>query len=325
MGHHHHHHIVLEDHEKEPVKIATIIGIISVILNLLLGITKIVIGRIASSSAVFSDGVHGTGDVLTTVIAVISVWIAAKKKNKKYNYGYERYASIACLVLAVILFLTAGEIIVESTESLIAGISGEQEETLTVFSELWWVSFSVASLSILVKAVMFFITMYGAKKAGSNAMKADAWHQVIDALSSVAALIALFGYLWLPDNNILDPIFTYPIAFMVIYVGYETFVTAVRELSDHAIDEELMNEVKEVIYTVVKPEEVRLIHSRIFSEKFYLDIYLLLDSSLSLAASDEIADQIKAALFDKFDNMKNAYVIIEPDDEKHRHQIEGGF
>ena len=83
MGHHHHHHIVLEDHEKEPVKIATIIGIISVILNLLLGITKIVIGRIASSSAVFSDGVHGTGDVLTTVIAVISVWIAAKKKNKK--------------------------------------------------------------------------------------------------------------------------------------------------------------------------------------------------------------------------------------------------
>ena len=125
MGHHHHHHIVLEDHEKEPVKIATIIGIISVILNLLLGITKIVIGRIASSSAVFSDGVHGTGDVLTTVIAVISVWIAAKKKNKKYNYGYERYASIACLVLAVILFLTAGEIIVESTESLIAGISGD--------------------------------------------------------------------------------------------------------------------------------------------------------------------------------------------------------
>ena len=86
-----------------------------------------------------------------------------------------------------------------------------------------------------------------------------------------------------------------------------------------------MNEVKEVIYTVVKPEEVKLIHSRIFSEKFYLDIYLLLDSSLSLAASDEIADQIKAALFDKFDNMKNAYVIIEPDDEKHRHQIEGGF
>ena len=131
MGHHHHHHIVLEDHEKEPVKIATIIGIISVILNLLLGITKIVIGRIASSSAVFSDGVHGTGDVLTTVIAVISVWIAAKKKNKKYNYGYERYASIACLVLAVILFLTAGEIIVESTSLE----SAENKRRLSLYSQ----------------------------------------------------------------------------------------------------------------------------------------------------------------------------------------------
>ena len=65
--------------------------------------------------------------------------------------------------------------------------------------------------------------------------------------------------------------------------------------------------------------------TQIFILTAIIDIYLLLDSSLSLAASDEIADQIKAALFDKFDNMKNAYVIIEPDDEKHRHQIEGGF
>ena len=76
----------IEEQEKEPVKIATIIGIISVVLNLLLGVTKIIVGRVVSSSAVFSDGVHGTGDVLTTIIAVISVWIAARKRNNKYNY-----------------------------------------------------------------------------------------------------------------------------------------------------------------------------------------------------------------------------------------------
>ena len=117
-NHHHHHHlsVTLDDKDKEPVKIATIIGAISIALNLILGLTKIIVGRIVDSSAVFSDGVHGTGDVLTTIIATISVWIAARKKNEKYNYGYERYASIACLVLSVILFITAGEILIESTE-----------------------------------------------------------------------------------------------------------------------------------------------------------------------------------------------------------------
>lgn len=312
----------LVEKEKEPVRIATIIGIVSVVLNLLLGVTKIIIGKIVDSSAVFSDGVHGTGDVLTTVIAVISVWIAAKKKNNKYNYGYERWASIACVILSVILFITAGEIIVESTESLITSLQSDTVVETKAFSSMWWVSLSLAIGSIVVKAMMFFITMYGAKKAKSKAMVADAWHQTIDALSSVAAIIALLGYIWLPNKNILDSIFTYPIAIMVIFVALETFKTATKELTDHAIDSEKLEEVKEVLYKVVKKEEVKLIHSRIFSEKFYLEIYLLQDENMTLKDSDDISDKIKEALFNKFDDLKNVYVIIEPNDDQHKKQEE---
>lgn len=312
----------IEEKEKEPVRIATIIGIISVILNLVLGLSKIIIGRVMSSSAVFSDGVHGTGDVLTTVIAVISVWIAARKRNNKYNYGYERWASIACLILSIILFITAGDIIVESTESLIESIKGTTANKTAAYSSMWWVSLSLALGSIVIKAVMFFITMYGAKKAHSNAMKADAWHQVIDAFSSIAAIIALLGYIWLPNSNYLDSIFTYPISIMVIYVGVEIFISACKELTDHAINDKKMDEVKKVLYSVVPENSVKLIHSRIFSEKFYLDIYILRDKNSTLAESDEIADKIKEKIFENFDNCKNVYVIVEPDDEEHRKQQE---
>lgn len=313
-----HEHPQIEETEKSSVRIATIIGIISVVLNLLLGLSKIIIGKIMDSSAVFSDGIHGTGDVLTTIIAVVSVWIAARKKNNHYNYGYERWASISSLILSIILFATAVEIITESTASLIESESSTAEP----YSAIWWASMSLALASILLKIIMFFITMYGAKKAKSKSMKVDAWHQIIDALSSVAAVIALVGYIYLPNNNYLDPIFTYPISLMVILVGIETFKTSTRELSDHAIDEEKMNEVKEVLFTIVKPEQVKLIHSRIFSEKFYLDIYLLLDSELTLMKSDHIADKIKEKLFEKFPDCKNVYVIIEPDDDLHKKQEE---
>ena len=312
----------IEEKEKEPVRIATIIGIISVILNLLLGVTKIVVGRIVSSSAVFSDGVHGTGDVLTTIIAVISVWIAARKRNNKYNYGYERWASIASLILSVILFVTAGEIIVESSHSLIEIIKGSETEETIAFTSMWYVSLSLAIASIVIKGIMFFITMYGAKKAHSKAMKADAWHQIVDAFSSIAAIFALFGYVWLPKNNFLDSLFTYPIAIMVIIIGIETFTTAAKELTDHAISNEKMEEVKKVLYTVVKKEDVKLIHSRIFSEKFYLDIYLLQDKSMTLEESDDVADKVKNAIFASFDDCKNVYVIVEPNDETHRKQEE---
>ncbi len=312
----------IEEQEKEPVRIATKIGVISVVLNLLLGVTKIIIGRVVSSSAVFSDGVHGTGDVLTTVIAVISVWIAARKRNNKYNYGYERWASIASLILSVILFVTAGEIILESTESLISIIRGGSEESSLAFTSMWYLSLGLALASILIKAVMFFLTMYGAKKARSKAMRADAWHQVIDAFSSIAAVIALLGYIWLPERNYLDSLFTYPIAVMVICIGVETFKTACKELTDHAITEEKMNEVKKVLYMVVEEKAVKVIHSRIFSEKFYLDIYLLQDPKKTLEESDAIADKIKEKMFLAFPDCKNVYVIIEPDDDEHRSQEE---
>lgn len=312
----------IEEKEKEPVRIATIIGSISVVLNLVLGLTKIIIGRMANSSAVFSDGVHGTGDVLTTVIAVISVWIAARKRNNKYNYGYERWASIASLILSIILFMTAGEIILESTESLVSIIRGTESNETLAYSSMWYLSLILASMSIAIKLVMFFITMYGAKKAHSKAMKADAWHQIVDAFSSIAAIFALLGYLWLPAGNYLDALFTYPIAIMVIIVGIETFSTASKELSDHAIDHEKMEKVKKVLYSVVEEKSVKLIHSRIFSEKFYLDIYLLQDKNKTLEESDHIADTIKAKIFEAFPDCKNVYVIIEPDDETHRKQEE---
>lgn len=311
----------LEEKEKDPVRIATIIGVISVILNLCLGLTKIIIGKVVNSTAVFSDGVHGTGDVLTTVIAVVSVWIAAKKKNKQYNYGYERWASIGSVVLAVILFITAGEIIVESTHGIIDLAHGHSEVGTEAFSTMWWVSLSLALGSIAVKLIMFFITMYGAKKAHSKAMVADAWHQIIDALSSLAAIIALLGYIWLP-NNYLDPIFTYPIAIMVIWVGIETFLPATKELTDHAISEDKMKEVKATLYTIVDKEHVKMISSRMFSEKFYLEVFLLEDENMTLKESDSLSDKIKNTLLDKFDDLKNVFVIVQPNDEYHRNQKE---
>ena len=316
----------IEEKEKEPVRTATIVGIISIILNLVLGISKITIGRIMGFQSVFSDGVHGTGDVLTTIIAVVSIWIAARKKNDKYNYGYERWSSIAGIVLAIILFVTSITIITEAVEELIPEVSGTRHgastEGIVTGTPLFWVSMGLSIASVVLKEIMFYITYYGAKKAHSTAMKADAWHQRVDALSSIAAIIALCGYYWMPEDNILDPILSLPIAVMVIIIGVKTFVKSARELTDHAIDSDKMEKVKESLGHVIPLERVKLIRSRIYSEKFYLDIFVLLDASTSLAQADDLSDKIKERLFEDFEDLKDAYVIIEPDDPVHRQQEE---
>lgn len=315
--------IELEEREKEPVKLATIIGGVSILLNLILGISKVVIGRMVNSSSLFSDGIHSTGDVLTTVIAVLSVWIAARKKNRKYNYGYERWASIACIVLAVILFMTAFEILFETGEGLISFLSGENEtEAVKPFTTMWYVSISLSSASVLIKLIMFISMLYTAKKAHSPAMKEDAYHQIIDAVSSIAAIIALLGYSVFSSYNYLEPVFTLIIAIMVIYVGIETFSKATKELTDHAIDKKLLEQVEDNLKDIIPLEKVKLIRSRYFSEKFYLDIYILQDPNETLKESDALADRIKEKMFERFESCKDVYVFVQPDDEEHQKQQE---
>jgi len=306
------------------VRIATIIGVISVTLNILLGSSKIVAGRMLGSNAVFSDGVHGTGDVLTTLIAIISVWIAARKRNAKYNYGHEKWSDIACIILATILFVTAGTILVESIQNIVAVAtsSGSSDESTLFGSTLWWVCMGLAIASVIVKEIMFYITWYGGKKAHSSAMKLDAWHQRIDALSSVAAIIGLMGYYWMPEKNLLDPIFSLPIVFMIVGIGVSTFRKAAHELTDHAIPEEKMKEVRATVLTLIPEAALKTIHSRMYSEKFYLDIYLLQDPNQNLKEASALSDCIRQTLFAKFDDLKDIYVIVEPNDEEHRTQEE---
>ncbi|MCI1734819.1 MAG: cation diffusion facilitator family transporter [Bacilli bacterium] len=314
--------IEIDEKYQSSVKTATIIGAVTVVLNLLLGVSKMVVGKLFGYSAVFSDGVHGTGDILTTLIAVISVWIASGKKNNKYNYGRERWSSICCVVLAVILFVTAGTILTETIQDIVALAQGEASKQAAALSTEWWVSMSLSIAGVVLKEAMFWITLNGAKKAHSTAMKADAWHQRIDALSSVAAIIALCGCFWLPDNNYLDPIFSLPIVIMVFMIGLEVFKKAAHELTDHAIDDEKLKAVKASLYHVVPETQVKLIRSRIYQEKFYLDIFVLAPVSQTLEEADHLSDAIRAQLFKDFDDLKDVYVIIEPDNDTHRKQVE---
>ena len=74
--------------------------------NILLSIFKLVAGIIGRSSAMISDAIHSASDVLSTVIVLIGVKLAAKQPDKEHPYGHERLECVAAIVLSMILFLT---------------------------------------------------------------------------------------------------------------------------------------------------------------------------------------------------------------------------
>lgn len=100
--------------EKEAIKVSKM----SIIINIILSLLKLIAGIFAASYAMISDAVHSASDVFSSIIVIIGVKIANKKSDKSHPYGHERFECIAAIILAVILVITGAGIGLSGIENI---------------------------------------------------------------------------------------------------------------------------------------------------------------------------------------------------------------
>jgi len=71
------------------------VSIVSVFVNLGLGISKLLFGLLTGSVALIADGVHSSLDVFSSFITFLGLRIARKPIDKKHHYGYWKAESLA--------------------------------------------------------------------------------------------------------------------------------------------------------------------------------------------------------------------------------------
>ena len=172
----------INDLEKTALKVS----VITILMNAVLTVFKLLAGIFGKSYALISDAVHSASDVFSTVIVIIGVKISAKKADKNHPFGHERFECVAAILLAVVLFATGVGIGYSGVSNI---VTGEYKN----FSVPGIIALVAAAVSIVVKEGMFWYTYIAAKKINSSALKADAWHHRSDALSSIGSLVGVIG------------------------------------------------------------------------------------------------------------------------------------
>ena len=162
---------------------------ISILVNLLLSVFKLIAGIVAHSGAMISDAIHSASDVGSTFIVIIGVRLSAKKSDKEHQYGHERMECVSSIVLAGMLLVTGLGIGVTGARDIVKSTSGG---TIAIPGTLALIA---AVVSIVVKEWMFWYTRGAAKKLNSGALMADAWHHRSDALSSIGAFTVSYTHL----------------------------------------------------------------------------------------------------------------------------------
>lgn len=278
------------------------VSIVTLITNFLLFIFKIIAGIIAHSHAMISDAVHSLSDVLSTVAVIFGLLMSNKKADKHHPYGHERIEPVFAIILSFLLLLTGVGIGYLGIINIIHKNVLTSPGILALFAAL---------ISIVVKEAMFHYTMHTAKKINSLSMKADAWHHRSDALSSIGSFIGILGARC--GYPILDPLCSILICILIIKTAIFIFIDSITQMIDASCDEQTERKIRNTILENKDVIDIKDFKTRMFGNKIYIDVDIVLDGKISLKNANIIVEKIHDLLEIKYKLIKHCNIHAIPD------------
>lgn len=283
---------------------ATVIG---AAVNILLSGLKLAVGVAATSGALVADGVHSLSDLATDAAVLLGIRAAQRPPDTNHAYGHGRYETIAALFVGVMLLSAAVGILVHSGSRIIDALAGE------VLRSPRPAAIVVAAASIVAKEIMFHFTRKVGRSSGSPALVANAWHHRSDALSSVATLAgvggaAILGTQW----NILDPAAAAIVACMVGWVGVETSLIALREMTDHALPRSDHDTIKRVVLSVPGASDPHNLKTRRLGSDVSIEVHFRVDGEISVNDGHDIASEVESRIRKEFGDTSTIITHVEP-------------
>ena len=289
--------------ENELTKV-TLLGSIG---NLVLLSFKFVAGIVAGSSAMVADAVHSLSDFLTDLIVLVFVRIGAKPQDDSHDYGHGKFETLATLFVALALVGAAIGIIVSGSLKIARWLQGETLETPGMLA-LW-----AALLSILVKEVLFRITIAKGKALDSPAVIANAWHHRSDALSSIGAAIGIGGAILLGQRwAVLDPLASIVVGGMLVKVAWDLLKVSTGELTDSSLSAETEREIEDIIRSFPQVSEPHNLRTRRIGNRIAIEAHVRLDGAMSLNEAHDIVSAIEDRIRERFGHGTIVTIHMEP-------------
>ncbi len=259
--------------------------LVSVAVNLLLSAAQIVVGTLAHSQALLSDGVHSLSDLVSDFVVLLAGRQSRKAPDHDHPYGHQRYETAACLLLGVLLLAVGAGMAWAAVAKF-----GQPATAARVHASALW----VAAAALVAKELLFRHLIGVARRLRSSLLAANAWHARSDAASSLVALAGIGGSLL--GHPMLDPAAGLIVGAMVLRMGARFAWDAINDLMDRAADDE---EVVAIARTVRATPGVLGCHdlrTRKLGDMIAVDVHLELDARLSLIEGHEIAAAVERNL-----------------------------
>ena len=280
------------------------VTVIGGVLDLALGIMKIVTGYAVASQALIADGVHSLSDLATDFMVIWAAREASRAPDANHPYGHQRIETLATIMLGIVLIVVALGIAWGAARSALAG-----SVPTPGFGALL-----VAAFSVFSKEAIFRYTMKVAENLDSELLRSNAWHSRSDALSSIVVIVgvagSIMGYVY------LDALAAIVVAAMIVWVGGRMTFRGVQDLIDTGVNPSKVREIKQAAGDVHGVRDVHDLRTRRMGNEIYLDGHVLVDPKLSVSEGHRIAEAVRHRLRKEFTDITDITIHIDAEDDE---------
>lgn len=278
--------------------------IVSLVLNIILSIIKLVGGYLGNTTSLVSDGYNSLTDVFISLVLFFTIMISSKKPDKDHPYGHEKFEGVFNLLLGLVLFATAAFIFYEGISNLInydAHHSYDKPSRFTIY---------IAGFSIFVKAFIYSINIWGYKKYKQVSLRAEGYNHLGDIFATTTSLV---GIIFASLNYIY---IDYVASLIIGLFIFKNAITVIKEsisfLVDEAPSKEEMKQIKEVIRNVKGVLAVDDLKARRHVSKIYVDVEISVNNKLTLMEAHAIAEVVHLTVEHKFPDVIHCMVHYNP-------------
>lgn len=276
-------------------------------INVLLLVFKFFAGIAGGSAAMIADAVHSLSDFLTDVIVLFFVRLSSRPKDKKHDYGYGKYETLATSIIGLFLLFVGGMICFEGIRKIILVIEGSD------IGQPGIIAFVAAIVSIAMKEWAFRFTESTGKKYGSPVLVANAWHHRSDALSSVGTALGIGGAILLGSGwAVLDPIAAVIVSFFIIRSSIPLVSQSLGELLERSLPDETEDEIRRIAEEEPQVSGVHNMRTRRIGSGIAVEMHVRMPGNISLYDSHVHASNIERRIRERFGENTHIGLHVEP-------------
>ncbi|MEE8436201.1 MAG: cation diffusion facilitator family transporter [bacterium] len=267
-------------------------GWVSIAVNLVLAVVKLVLGLAVSSAGLVADAVHSLSDMASSVVVIFSFKVSSKPPDIEHPFGHAKAEYIGTLVVALMMVMAGVQIGQQSVTALWGGSPAVEGPpfTLAVFVILM-------GLMVAKEALGGFSRALG-KMIDSETLKADAWHHRTDALSTGIVILGLWGRNW--GIYWMDGAAGFLVALWIVYTGLKLAYDAISPLLGEAVPPGEIDAIRAIANGVPGVESSHDIKVHKYGHFYFTTIHMELSDRLDVHKMHEIAVIMETRILKRF-------------------------